>query len=70
MPRDPMINDYAFVGETISQYPQEKGGKTHITRSGGLWSKPLGLAVNIKNSERYLPRQLPARFGNTDMDFR
>jgi glycosyltransferase involved in cell wall biosynthesis len=42
-----MINDCAFVGDTILKYLPQKVEKTHITRSRGLWSKTLGLAVNI-----------------------
>jgi glycosyltransferase involved in cell wall biosynthesis len=46
-----MINDCAFVGETILKYLPEKVGRTHITRSRCLWSKTLGLAVNILRSK-------------------
>ncbi|MCW4008655.1 MAG: glycosyltransferase [Candidatus Bathyarchaeota archaeon] len=42
-----MINDCAYVGETLLKYlPASVKGK-HVKRSRNLWSKTLGLAYNI-----------------------
>jgi glycosyltransferase involved in cell wall biosynthesis len=42
-----MINDCAFVGETLLKYMPIEIEKEHIKRSRGLWSKTLGLAYKI-----------------------
>jgi glycosyltransferase involved in cell wall biosynthesis len=42
-----MINDCAFVGETLLKYLPPDVEKKHITRSRGLWSKTFGLAYKI-----------------------
>jgi glycosyltransferase involved in cell wall biosynthesis len=46
-----MINDCAFVGETLLKYFPPDIEKHHIKRSRGVWSKTLGLAYNIIRSE-------------------
>jgi len=42
-----MINDCAFVGETLLKYMPLDMEKQHIKRSRGFWSKTFGLAYNI-----------------------
>ncbi len=42
-----MINDCAFVGETLLKYMPSEIEKEHIKRSRGLWSKTLGLTYKI-----------------------
>lgn len=42
-----MINDCAYVGETILKYLPENIEKKHIKRSRGLWSKTFGIAYKI-----------------------
>jgi len=46
-----MINDCAFVGETILKYLPENFEKTHIKRSRKLWSKTFGIAFKILRSK-------------------
>lgn len=42
-----MINDCAFVGETLLKYMPPNIEKQHIKRSRGFWSKTFGLAYKI-----------------------
>ncbi|MBX5328100.1 MAG: glycosyltransferase family 4 protein [Candidatus Bathyarchaeota archaeon] len=42
-----MINDCAFVGETLLKYMPSDIEKHHIKRSRGLWSKTFSLAYKI-----------------------
>ncbi len=42
-----MINDAAFVGETLLKYMPPEIEKQHITRSRGFWSKTFGIALKI-----------------------
>lgn len=42
-----MINDCAFVGETLLKYLPSDIEKQHIKRSRGLWSKTFGIAYRI-----------------------
>lgn len=42
-----MVNDCAFVGETLLKYMPLDIKKQHIKRSRGLWSKTFGLAYKI-----------------------
>ena len=42
-----MINDCAFVGETLLKYMPNNIEKQHIKRSRGFWSKTFGLAYKI-----------------------
>jgi glycosyltransferase involved in cell wall biosynthesis len=42
-----MVNDCAYVGETILKYLPENIKKMHIKRSRGLWSKTFGIACKI-----------------------
>jgi glycosyltransferase involved in cell wall biosynthesis len=42
-----MINDCAFVGETLLKYMPPDVEKQHIKRTRGLWSKTFGLAYKI-----------------------
>ena len=42
-----MVNDCAFVGETLFKYMPTDMEKQHIKRTRGLWSKTFGLAYNI-----------------------
>ncbi|MEM1725540.1 MAG: hypothetical protein QXH85_00220, partial [Candidatus Bathyarchaeia archaeon] len=42
-----MINDCAFVGETLLKYMPDYVDKMHIKRTKGFWSKTFGLALNI-----------------------
>jgi len=47
MMRVVMINDCAFVGETLLKYMPESIKKQHIKRSRGFWSKTFGLTYRI-----------------------
>ncbi|MEM2046058.1 MAG: glycosyltransferase [Candidatus Bathyarchaeia archaeon] len=42
-----MINDCAFVGETLLKYMPDYVDKMHIKRTRGFWNKTFGLAYNI-----------------------
>ena len=42
-----MINDAAFVGETLLNYMPAEMEKQHIKRSRGLWDKTFGIAFKI-----------------------
>ena len=42
-----MINDCAFVGETLLKYMPVELEKQHIKRSRGFWDKTFGIALNI-----------------------
>jgi glycosyltransferase involved in cell wall biosynthesis len=42
-----MINDAAFVGETLLKYMPAELEKQHIKRSRGLWDKTLGITFKI-----------------------
>jgi glycosyltransferase involved in cell wall biosynthesis len=42
-----MINDAAFVGETLLKYMPAELEKQHIKRSRGLWDKTFGIAFKI-----------------------
>jgi glycosyltransferase involved in cell wall biosynthesis len=42
-----MINDCAFVGETLLKYMPPDVEKKHVRHSRGLWSKTFGLAYKI-----------------------
>jgi glycosyltransferase involved in cell wall biosynthesis len=42
-----MINDCAFVGETLLKYMPTELEKQHIKRSRSFWNKTLGLALKI-----------------------
>jgi glycosyltransferase involved in cell wall biosynthesis len=42
-----MINDCAFVGETLLKYMPADVEKKHIKRTRGLWNKTFGLAYKI-----------------------
>lgn len=42
-----MVNDCAFVGETLLKYMPTDIEKTHIKRGRGLWSKTFGLSYKI-----------------------
>ncbi len=42
-----MINDAAFVGETLLKYMPAEMEKQHIKRSRGLWDKTFGIAFKI-----------------------
>jgi len=42
-----MVNDCAFVGETLLKYMPPDIEKTHIKRGRGLWSKTFGLSYRI-----------------------
>jgi glycosyltransferase involved in cell wall biosynthesis len=46
-----MINDCAFVGETLLKYMPLAMEKQHIKRSRGFWSKTFGLAYKILKAE-------------------
>jgi len=50
MMRVVMINDCAFVGETLLKYMPESIKKQHIKRSRGFWSKTFGIAYKIFRS--------------------
>ncbi len=42
-----MINDCAYVGETLLKYMPPSVDKQHIKRTRGLWNKTFGLAYKI-----------------------
>ncbi len=42
-----MVNDCAFVGETLLKYMPAEIEKEHIKRGRGLWSKTFGLSYRI-----------------------
>jgi len=42
-----MINDCAFVGETLLKYLPKEIEKQHVKRSRGMWSKTFGIAYKI-----------------------
>jgi glycosyltransferase involved in cell wall biosynthesis len=42
-----MINDAAFVGETLLKYLPPRLEKNHVKRSRGLWDKTFGIALKI-----------------------
>lgn len=42
-----MINDAAFVGETLLKYLPPELEKNHVKRSRGLWDKTFGIALKI-----------------------
>ena len=42
-----MINDAAFVGETLLKYTPAELEKQHITRSRGFWDKTFGITLKI-----------------------
>ena len=42
-----MINDCAFVGETLLKYMSPEMEKQHIKRNRGAWSKTFGIAYKI-----------------------
>jgi glycosyltransferase involved in cell wall biosynthesis len=42
-----MINDAAFVGETLLKYLPPGMEKQHVKRSRGLWDKSFGIALKI-----------------------
>jgi glycosyltransferase involved in cell wall biosynthesis len=46
-----MINDCAFVGETLLKYLPADIKKEHIKRSRGLWSKTFGIAYKVFRAE-------------------
>jgi glycosyltransferase involved in cell wall biosynthesis len=46
-----MINDCAFVGETLLKYMPATIEKEHIKRSRRLWSKTFGIAYKILRAE-------------------
>jgi len=46
-----MINDCAFVGETLLKYLPNDIDKQHVKRSRGLWSKTFGIAYRILRTE-------------------
>jgi len=46
-----MINDCAFVGETLLKYLPANIEKEHIKRSRGLWSKTFGIAYEVFRAE-------------------
>jgi glycosyltransferase involved in cell wall biosynthesis len=46
-----MINDCAFVGETLLKYLPASIEKEHIKRTRGLWSKTFGIAYKIFRAE-------------------
>lgn len=50
MERIAMINDCAFVGETLIKYFPENFNIVHIKRTRGLWSKTFGIAFEIAKS--------------------
>jgi glycosyltransferase involved in cell wall biosynthesis len=45
-----MINDCAFVGETLLKFLPSDMEKQHIQRSRGLWGKTFGLAYKVLRS--------------------
>lgn len=46
-----IVNDCAYVGETIIRYLPEDIEATHIKRTRGLWSKTFGIAYKIWSAE-------------------
>jgi hypothetical protein len=42
-----MINDCAFVGETLLKYMPPEIEKQHIKRTRGFWSKTFGITWRI-----------------------
>ncbi|MEM5854601.1 MAG: glycosyltransferase [Candidatus Aenigmatarchaeota archaeon] len=66
-----MVNDCAFVGETLLKYMPSDVEKLHIRRTRGFWSKTFGLAYKILRAKgdvyhvHYLLQDcyLAARFG-------
>ncbi len=46
-----MINDCAFVGETLLRYLPPEWEKMHIRRSRGLWDKTFGVAYKIRKAK-------------------
>jgi glycosyltransferase involved in cell wall biosynthesis len=46
-----MINDCAFVGETLLKYMSPKLEKQHIKRSRSFWSKTFGLTFKIMRAK-------------------
>lgn len=46
-----MVNDCAFVGETLLKYMPLEIEKKHIKRSRGFWSKTFGIAYKILRAE-------------------
>jgi len=66
-----MVNDCAFVGETLLKYMPNNVERLHIKRTRGFWSKTFGLAFNILRARgdvyhvHYLLQDcfLAARFG-------
>lgn len=46
-----MVNDCAYVGETLLKNLPATMEKTHIKRSRGLWSKTFGIAYKIMRTE-------------------
>lgn len=46
-----MINDCAYVGETLAKYYPKEVITIHIKRTRGLWSKTFGLALKILKSQ-------------------
>jgi len=46
-----MINDCAFVGETLLKYLPASVEKEHVKRTRGLWSKTFGIAYKIFRTE-------------------
>jgi glycosyltransferase involved in cell wall biosynthesis len=46
-----MINDCAFIGETLLKYIPPEIEKDHIRRSRNLWSKTFGLAYKISKAK-------------------
>lgn len=46
-----MINDCAYVGETLLKYLPSDIKRRHIKRTRGLWSKTFGLACNIMRAK-------------------
>lgn len=46
-----MVNDCAFVGETLLKYLPPDMARRHIKRARGLWSKTFGLALKILGAD-------------------
>jgi glycosyltransferase involved in cell wall biosynthesis len=46
-----MVNDCAFVGETLLKYLPADIEKEHVKRSRGLWSKTFGIAYKVFRAE-------------------
>jgi hypothetical protein len=45
-----MINDCAYVGETLIKHFPKDVSIRHIKRTRGLWSKTFGIACKIANT--------------------